>query len=326
LLVTKFFFVIISSIKLLKEKEVNLNNIKNFIKNTKIILAIPCLNEEKTIAKVIADFRAELPEIIIWVFDNGSSDNSFTIAAEKADKVFKVKKKGKGFVVQRIFEEFDGDILVMVDGDDTYSAQNLPQLLIPAFEDNADMVVGNRLHKDNKTAFKNSHFLGNYFFILLLNIFFKQNLKDILSGFRVFTKNFVKKVPLVSKGFEIETELTLQALGRNLTIEEVPVSLQKRPQGSFSKISTYRDGYQILLTIISILRDQKPLTFFGCIALFPLISGLILLFIYIKFLIDWILILGSSLIIIGIIFISTGLILNTINTRFNEIKGLFLRK
>jgi len=232
----------------------------------KITVAIPCHNEDLTIEKVVNDFKRELPECRILVVDNNSKDKTAQKAREAGILVISEKKQGKGYAVQRIFNEFKDDILILVDGDDTYSAKDVHKLIAPVAEEEAEMVVGNRIHSSNNKVFSGSHWLGNKFLTLSLNILFGAKLQDMESGFRAIDKKFVSTSALLAGGFGIEPELTIQALERGMRIKEVPISLVSRKEGSHSKLNTIRDGTVVLYTIISLFRDYKPLQFFSLLA------------------------------------------------------------
>lgn len=293
-------------------------------KQMKIAVAIPCYNEETTIAKVIGDFRKELPEADILVFDNNSSDDTVKIARENGADVFFERKQGKGYVMQKMFNIVDADIFVLVDGDDTYFASDVHKLLEPIKSGKADMSVGNRLLQ-KKSGFSLSHRFGNWAFKLLLNYLFNAKFEDILSGYRVMSKEFYKSIPLLAKGFEIETELTLQSLDRSYLIKEIPIQYKDRPAGSHSKISKLRDGYKIIFTIISLLRDYRPTVFFSYVSIFFIIAGLFFGSIIIEeyYTTGFIrrvptAILSITLIIIGVNALISGLILSAINRRQKE--------
>lgn len=297
-------------------------------KNTqpKIAVVIPCYNEEATIAKVISDFRTELPEADVFVFDNNSSDQTAMIAKSAGVKVFSEKRQGKGYVMQRAFREINADILVMVDGDDTYSAGDVHRLVDPVQKDIADMTVGNRF-SDRKSGFSPSHRFGNAVFRYLLNYLFHTKFRDILSGYRVMKKDFYKNLPLMAKGFEIETELTLQSLERDFRIIELPIRYRNRPEGSHSKINKFKDGSQIIMTIISLLRDYRPMVFFSYLGGFFIIAGMLFgSIVVIEYYRTGFIsrvptaILSIALIIIGINAIISGLILSAVNRRQKEIE------
>lgn len=293
-----------------------------------IVVAIPCYNEAPTITKVIADFRAQLPGAQILVFDNNSTDGTAEIAEKNGAKVFFEKKQGKGYVMQNMFRAIDSDIFILVDGDDTYFAEDVHKLMEPIKNGQADMVVGNRLSQ-KKGGFSVSHRFGNMVFKYLLNYLFRAKYADILSGYRVMTKNFYKGIPLLAKGFEIETELTLQSLERDFRIKEVPIRYKDRPQGSHSKINKFKDGSRIILTIISLLRDYRPMIFFGYLGSFFMILGTLLGSIVIDeyYKTGFIsrvptAILSIALVIVGVNAIISGLILSAVSRRQKETEAI----
>lgn len=297
---------------------------EEIIKKPKITVAIPCYNEEKTIAKVINDFRRELPEAEILVFNNNSSDNTAKIAKENGANVFFERKRGKGYVMQKMFSVINTDIFILVDGDDTYFASDVHKLLEPIKSGKADMVVGNRLLQ-KKSGFSVSHRFGNWIFKILLNYLFNARFLDILSGYRVMSREFYKSIPLLAKGFEIETELTLQSLDRNYLIKEIPVQYKDRPEGSHSKISKFKDGYRIIFTIISLLRDYRPTVFFSYLGGIFMIAGIFFGSVIIEeyYQTGYIsrvptAILSIALVIVGVNAIISGLILGAVNRRQKE--------
>jgi glycosyltransferase involved in cell wall biosynthesis len=233
----------------------------------RIAVAIPCYNEAPTIAKVVADFRARLPEAEIVVFDNGSTDGSGERARAAGARVVREKRPGKGHVMQSILETVDADACVVVDGDDTYYAEDVDALLAPIVEDRADLVVGERLGQADSKALSDLHRFGNRVILAIINLVFRTSFRDVLSGYRAFNRNFMRTVPLITGGFETETELTLQALEKGMVIREVPVRYRARPEGSHSKLSPFADGYRILITMAVLLRNHRPLYFFSLIAL-----------------------------------------------------------
>lgn len=293
----------------------------------RIAILIPCYNEELTIGKVIRNFREELPAADIYVFDNNSSDRTVAIARELGARVSFERRQGKGFVVQKMFREVEADVYVMVDGDDTYPPAEIHKLIAPVIDGEADMVVGSRLTDKSDSEFKALNRLGNKFFLAAINSIFKVRLSDILSGYRVFSRSFVKNIPLFGGGFETETELTLKALARGYQIVELPVNLKKRPEGSFSKIRILQDGILILNTILALFRDYKPLTFFGVIGLLMIglgfIPGTVVIVEFIKTgLVPRLpsAVLAVGLVLAGLLSITVGLVLHTITRRFQELE------
>ena len=253
------------------------------MKKKTIAVLIPCYNEEKTIGKVVSDFKLSLPEADIYVYDNNSQDNSVKIASEQGAIVVKEYQQGKGFVIRSMFRDIDADCYIMVDGDDTYPVEDAIKIAQPILEGKADMSIGDRLSStyfiENKRPFHN---FGNKFVRFLINTLFKSNVKDIMTGCRAFNKKFVKSFPVLSNGFEIETEMTIHALDKRFLLVEQPIQYRDRPVGSVSKLNTYSDGFKVLLTIVKLFKDYKPLIFFSMIAIFLLVVS-ILLFIPIWF-------------------------------------------
>ena len=242
-----------------------------------IAVLIPCYNEELTIGKVIQDFKRELPNADIYVYDNNSKDRTSEIAKENGAIVRHEYKQGKGNVVRAMFRQVDADIYVMVDGDDTYPAEAVHELIKPIREKQADMVIGDRLsngtyQEENKRHF---HEFGNLLVKKSINFLFKTNLKDIMTGYRVFNKMFVKNMPVMTQKFEIETEMSLYALDKKYIIKEIPILYRDRPSGSVSKLNTIEDGIKVIKTIANMFKNYKPLQFFSIIALILTLIGLI---------------------------------------------------
>lgn len=242
----------------------------------KIAVLIPCYNEELTIEKVIKDFRKELPEADIYVYNNNSKDRTKEIAIKNGAIVVDEYKQGKGDVVRSQFRDIEADIYVMVDGDDTYPAEFVHQLIEPVRNGQADMTIGDRLsngtyQKENKRPF---HEFGNNLVKKAINVLFDTKLKDIMTGYRVFNKRFVKNMPVLSPKFEIETEMSLYALDKKYIIKEIPIVYRDRPEGSSSKLNTVGDGIKVVKTIARMFKDYKPFKFFGLIALILFIIGL----------------------------------------------------
>lgn len=237
-------------------------------KDQRIALLVPCYNEEKTIAKVVEDFRRVLPQATIYVFDNASSDRTTEVAKAAGATVVFSPNKGKGNVVQHMFSSIEADIYVMVDGDSTYSAESVIPLLEKYHELGVDMMVGKRCTPENqlKGAYRPMHQFGNQLVCWLIGKSFNAPIKDVFSGYRVFSRNFVKTAPLHAKGFQIEIEMTLQALSKGYRLAEIDTPYGSRPEGSFSKLNTYRDGLLVLRAFASICRDYRPGLFFGGIA------------------------------------------------------------
>lgn len=247
------------------------------MENKKIAVLIPCYNESQTIAKVIADFNQVLPEAEIYVYDNNSTDGTDKIARESGAIVRYEYQQGKGNVVRRMFREIDADCYLLVDGDDTYPANHAREMVKWVLEKNVDMVIGDRLSTtyftENKRAFHN---FGNKVVRGLINGIFGGKVKDIMTGYRAFSPLFVKNFPVISKGFEIETEMTIYALDKNIYIKEIPVEYRDRPEGSQSKLNTISDGLKVLNMIVQLYREYRPLGFFTCIAAILGATGVIM--------------------------------------------------
>ena len=244
---------------------------------SKIAVLIPCYNEELTVEKVIKDFRRELPDADIYVYDNNSKDKTADIAVKNGAILRHEYKQGKGNVVRSMFYDIDADLYIMVDGDDTYPAEFVHELIKPVEEGKADMCIGDRLsngtyQKENKRPF---HEFGNNLVKKSINVLFKTDLKDIMTGYRVFNKKFVKNMPVMTNKFEIETEMSLYALDKGFVIKEIPILYRDRPEGSVSKLNTVSDGLKVLKTIFKMYKDYKPLRFFSYIAIILFLIGLI---------------------------------------------------
>lgn len=234
----------------------------------KIAVLVPCYNESKTIEKVVTDFKRVLPEATIYVYDNNSTDKTDIIARNAGAVVRYEYQQGKGNVIRRMFREIDAECYIMVDGDDTYPAENAREMADVILQKNVDMVVGDRLSStyfsENKRPFHN---LGNTIVRKSINVLFHNDIKDIMTGYRAFSYEFVKTFPVLSKGFEIETEMSIHAVDKNMFIENVVIEYRDRPDGSISKLNTYSDGVKVLKTIVKLYRVYKPMNFFGMIAL-----------------------------------------------------------
>lgn len=246
-------------------------------KNKKIAVLIPCYNESKTIKKVINDYKSVLPEADIYVYDNNSNDKTDEIAKSAGAIVRYEYRQGKGNVIRTMFKEIDADCYLMIDGDDTYPKENAKEMCDLILSGKADMVIGDRLSStyftENKRLFHN---LGNRIVRFLINKLFNNNIKDIMTGYRAFSYEFVKSFPVLSKGFEIETEMTIHAVDKNFKLKEIPVTYRDRPTGSVSKLNTYKDGFRVLKTIAMLFKEYKPSTFFNIISVICLVLSLIL--------------------------------------------------
>lgn len=241
----------------------------------KIAVLIPCYNEAVTIKKVINDFQKVLPEATIYVYDNNSTDETAAIAEAEGAVVRHEYRQGKGNVIRRMFRDIDAQCYIMTDGDDTYPAEFAREMCDKVLERNVDMVVGDRLSstyfEENKRPFHN---LGNSLVRASINTIFKSDIKDIMTGYRAFSYNFVKTFPVLSKGFEIETEMTIHTVDKNMFCENVVIEYRDRPEGSESKLNTYSDGFKVLMTIVKLFKDYKPLAFFTLIALILFVLSL----------------------------------------------------
>ncbi len=232
----------------------------------RLAVLVPCFNEETAIAQVVEDFRAALPQATIYVYDNNSTDGTVAVARAAGAVVRRETKQGKGNVVRRMFSDIDADIYVLVDGDATYHAPSAPTMIALLLEDRLDMVVAARAHED-EAAYRPGHVTGNRLLTGFVDTVFGAAFSDILSGYRVFSRRFVKSFPVLSGGFEIETELTVHALELELPVAEIRTPYYARPEGSESKLSTWRDGFRILGTILKLYRSERPLAFFSSVGL-----------------------------------------------------------
>lgn len=284
-----------------------------------IAVLIPCYNEEKTIGKVVADVKANIPDAVVYVYDNNSTDKTSEIAAAAGAIVRKEHLQGKGNVIRRMFREIDAKCYLMVDGDDTYPMEFAREMCDLVTEDGADMVVGDRLSStyftENKRPFHN---FGNSFVRFAINRLFKTNIKDIMTGYRAFSFNFAKTFPVLSKGFEIETEMTIHAVYNNMDVRNVVVEYRDRPEGSVSKLSTYSDGFKVIMTIVKLYKNYKPFAFFNAIAiLLALISVIFFIPVLVEYINTGLVSRFPTLIVCGFVVIAAiqsffaGLILST---------------
>jgi glycosyltransferase involved in cell wall biosynthesis len=294
----------------------------------RIAVLVPCFNEEAAVATVVADFRKVLPSADIHVYDNNSKDRTAAVAREAGAEVRSERRQGKGHVVRRMFADVDADIYVLVDGDATYDARSAPRMIEMLVNDRLDMVVGLRVDQV-RSAYRPGHRTGNWMLTNFLSSVFGQAFKDILSGYRVFSRRFVKSFPVLSDGFEIETELTVHALELSLPVAEVETPYYARPEGSFSKLNTWRDGCRILGTILKLYRSEKPLRFFSAIGIFlALVSIGLALPILITYLEQGIVprlptaVLSMGLMIVAMLSVSSGLVLDTVTRGRREMKLL----
>jgi glycosyltransferase involved in cell wall biosynthesis len=293
-----------------------------------VAVLVPCFNEQAAVATVIADFRKSLPSAEIYVYDNNSSDRTKAVALEAGAEVRSERRQGKGHVVRRMFADIDADIYVLVDGDATYDAASAPRMIETLIADHLDMVVGLRIDQA-EAAYRRGHRTGNWMLTRFLSSVFGQEFKDILSGYRVFSRRFVKSFPVLSDGFEIETELSVHALELALPVAEVETPYYARPAGSFSKLNTWRDGFRILGTILKLYRSEKPLRFFTAIGIalaliavglaVPLIGTYIEHGTVPRFPTA---ILSTGLMILAVLSVSSGLVLDTVTRGRREMKLL----
>jgi len=294
-----------------------------------IAVVIPCYQEALTIGKVVADFRRELPAAHIYVYDNNCTDGTGEIAAKAGAIVRREKRQGKGYVVAAMFEQIDEDILVMVDGDDTYDAAFVHKLIEPILRGDADMTAATRLTEHEEKSVRPLHTAGNRLVSAVINWMFRSQIGDIFSGYRAFTRAAIRQIPITAAGFDVETELTLQALYRGMVIKEMPSAYRARPEGSFSKLNTFSDGFRVLLKMFLIIKSYKPLTFFGSTSLVLLALGFMvgLRPVY-EFISERYVhavpsaILAAALVMLAFLSLGLGLILNSMNLRLLELEKL----
>ncbi len=291
-----------------------------------IAVLIPCYNEGKTIRKVVTDFKEALPEAVIYVYDNNSSDDTVSEAESAGAVVRHEYQQGKGNVIRRMFREIDAKCYIMVDGDDTYPAASAREMADLVLEKNADMVVGDRLSstyfQENKRPFHN---FGNSIVRSSINALFRSDIKDIMTGYRAFSYLFVKTFPVLSRGFEIETEMSIHAIDKNLYVENVVIEYRDRPEGSESKLNTYSDGAKVLMTIVKLFRNYKPLRFFSLLSLLIFIIAFIF---FLPVMIDYIrtglvdrfptLIACGFMVLASIVSLFSGIILDNIRQKSRQ--------
>lgn len=299
------------------------------ISKYRIAVLIPCYNEEQAIATVISDFRASLPDAKIYVYDNNSTDSTVQRAIDAGATVCTEIRQGKGNVVRRMFADVEADIYVLVDGDDTYDASSAPKLIGTLLNDRLDMVVGSRLAEHDDEAFRQGHRFGNRLLTGFVALLFRDKLNDMLSGYRVFSRRFVKSFPALAAGFETETELTVHALELRMPIAEIVVPYKARPAGSESKLRTYRDGLRILLTIMILFKEERPLTFFSIFSVaFAVLSVLLGYPIIVEYLETGLVprfptaILSTGIMLLAFLSLANGFILDTVTHGRRELKRL----
>ena len=302
--------------------------------NHKIAVLIPCYNESKTIAKVVGDFKKQLPEANIYVYDNNSTDNTADIARQAGAIVRYEQRQGKGNVVRRMLADIEADCYLLVDGDDTYPSDNAKEMCDIVLNEHYDMVIGDRLSstyfQENKRPF---HDYGNRFVRYAINQIFHSDIKDIMTGYRALSRHLVMSVPLLSEGFEIETELTINVLDNQLRIKQIPIEYRDRPIGSTSKLSTFKDGIKIIATIFRLFRDYKPLVFFSWISSFLILASLLILLpVFIEYLQTGLVPRFPTLIVCGFIILFAillwmcGLILQVLLIRHRQLCQLLNKK
>lgn len=298
---------------------------------SRIVILIPCYNESKTIGKVVADYKVVFPNADIYVYDNNSTDGTDEIA-RKAGAIVKYEyRQGKGNVIRSMFRDIDADCYLMIDGDDTYPVESA-KLLCDCVLSGADMVIGDRLtstyFKENKRPFHN---FGNVLVRGLINWLFRSDIRDVMTGYRAFSRSFVKHFPVLSRGFEIETEMTIHALDKNFLLKEIPVAYRDRPEGSESKLNTYSDGIKVLLTIFRLFRDYKPFLFFSMITT---VMMLISIFMFIPVLMEYFetglvprfptLIVAGFIMLLALLMWICGLILDVLVQKHKQLYELLL--
>jgi len=299
------------------------------ISSPRIAVLLPCYNEEAAIGRTVAGFRAALPGAIVYVYDNNSRDRTREAAAEAGAIVRSERQQGKGHVVRRMFADIDADVYIMADGDLTYDPNAAPQMVDLLLADQLDMVVGTRRHEE-KEAYRGGHVLGNRLFTGLLSGLFGRSFSDIFSGYRVFSRRFVKSFPVLSSGFEIETEMSVHALELRMPVGEVETAYAARPEGSQSKLSTYSDGWRILKTIFTLYRIERPVLFYGSIGALLVALAIVLA---VPLVITYIntglvprfptAILVTGMVVIAVLCFFAGLILDTVTRGRREVRRLY---
>jgi len=301
----------------------------NSVASPRIAVLLPCYNEEAAIGKTVAGFRAALPGATVYVYDNNSRDRTREVAAQAGAIVRSERQQGKGHVVRRMFADIDADVYVMADGDLTYDPSAAPQMVDLLLAEQLDMIVGTRRHEE-KEAYRGGHVLGNKLFTGLLSGLFGRSFSDIFSGYRVFSRRFVKSFPVLSSGFEIETEMSVHALELRMPVGEVETVYLARPEGSESKLSTYSDGWRILKTIITLYRVERPVLFYGGIgALLLALAVLLAVPLVITYLNTGLVprfptaILVTGMTIVAVLCFFAGLILDTVTRGRREVRRLY---
>jgi glycosyltransferase involved in cell wall biosynthesis len=294
----------------------------------RIAVLVPCYNEAAAVAAVVKGFKQALPSATVYVYDNNSKDRTIAVAREAGAEVRSERRQGKGHVVRRMFADIDADVYVLVDGDATYDAPSAPRMIERLLDEHLDMVVGLRVDQE-QAAYRMGHRTGNWMLTSFLAEVFGQAFKDILSGYRVFSRRFVKSFPVLSDGFEIETELSVHALELSLPVAEIETPYYARPEGSVSKLNTWRDGFRILNTILKLYRSEKPLRFFTAIGIFlALLSIGFAVPVFVTFVETGLVprlptaVLSMGLMIVALLSVSSGLVLDTVTRGRREMKLL----
>jgi len=298
-----------------------------------IAIAIPCYQEEKTIAQVVRDFQAQLPTAKVYVFDNNCTDRTAEFARAAGAVVIREKRQGKGHVVASMFEIIEEDIMVMVDGDGTYDASSVQQLLAPILAGDADMTVAARLQQFSDKSFRKFHVAGNQLVCWIINRIFNSSISDIFSGYRAFTRECALTIPVTSHGFDVETELIVQSLYRGMVVKEIEAPYGERPTGSFSKLRTFPDGFRVLLRLFLLLRAYKPLTLFGSLAIALLLAALAAAVLPLEELIQSHRVFSRASAIVSItcfmlasLSLSLGLVLSSVNHRLLEVERVVIKR
>ncbi len=295
----------------------------------RVAVLIPCYNEELAIGKVVKDFYSVLPNAEVYVYDNNSIDNTISVASAAGANVRRVTRQGKGNVVRQMFADVEADVYVLVDGDDTYEASSAKDMIEKLVDEGLDMVVGVRV-SDEQAAYRVGHRLGNAVLTRVANVIFGRKFSDMLSGYRVFSRRYVKSFPALASGFETETEITVHALELRMPISEVDTPYRGRPSGSLSKLNTYRDGFRILVTLVSLFKAERPLAFFSILSGFFSLSSIILIVPIIETYIRTGLVprfptafLSMGLMLLAFLSITSGFLLDTVTRGRQEMKRLF---
>lgn len=298
----------------------------------KVAILIPCYNEGQTIEKVVRDFKEALPEAVIYVYDNNSTDDTSEKAKQAGAVVRREYRQGKGNVIRSMFRDIEADCYIMVDGDDTYPAETAGQMAAEILERRADMVIGDRLSSTYYQVNKRPmHNFGNRLVCGTINVLFHSNIRDIMTGYRAFSREFVKSFPVLSRGFEIETEMSIHTLDKNFRIVEIPVEYRDRPEGSVSKLHTVKDGMRVIRTIITLFKDYKPLVFFGVMSLICMIISVTM---FLPVLLEYFdthivprfptLIVSGFLMVAGLLLLTCGMILDVVGKKHRQLFELYL--